>query len=101
MEQEKLVDEEVEVDDFPSAFVRLPKRQKNIELNETKVEKIPDSAVQEINQSTMKLPEIKEEKEIVSEIEKTSESGFSGMYILMSLLMIGIIGISIAGFILS
>lgn len=101
MEQEELMDEEVEVDDFPSVFTRLPKRKENIELNETKVEKIPDSAVQEINQSTMELPEIKEEKEIVSEIEKTSESGFSGMYILMSLLMIGVIGISIVGIILS
>lgn len=101
MEQEELINEEIESNDFPSVFTRLPKRQENIELTEMKEEVIPQSAIEEMNHSTIDLPEVTEEQEVVTEIEKTSESGFSGMYILMSLLMIGIIGISAIGIILS
>lgn len=101
MEQEELMNEEIENDDFPSVFVRLPKRQEDIELKEMKTDVIPQSAIEEMNHSTIELPEIKEEEVAMPEVEKTSESGFSGMYILMSLLMIGIVGISIAGIILS
>lgn len=76
-------------------------------LNEVKAEKIPSTAIKEINQAEIEMEEEKEEqmgkKEETEEIEQLelAPNGFSGMYILITILMITMIGISILGIILS
>ena len=91
-------------------FVVKPKSPiEEITLNEVKPEVIPNTAADEMNQSMFPLPE-----ELETELEKMNPmgaeeeeeieiipNGYSGMYILVSILMLAMIGLSILGFVLS
>ena len=107
-------DDELENKDFSytSFFVVKPKPKpvEDATITEVKPETIPTMAAEEMNQSTIELPEELEElaqpTPTVDEVEDMEEieiipNGYSGIYILITILMVAMIGISVLGFILS
>ena len=92
-------------------FVVKPKPpREDATIEEVKPESIPVKAIEELNQPSFELPEEIEElpqpTKTVDELEDMEEieiipNGYSGMYILVTILMVAMIGISVLGFILS
>ena len=104
----------VDTEDFSytSFFVVKPKPKpvEDASIAEVKPEAIPTMAAEEMNQATMELPEEIEElakpTPTVDELEEMEEieiipNGYSGMYILITILMVAMISISVLGIVLS
>ena len=107
-----LENEELEIpENFvePHFVVKSKSPIEEVTLNEVKPEVIPVAAADEMNQSMFPLPEeLETEKEkmnpMTTEDEEEIEiipNGYSGMYILVSILMLAMVGLSILGFVLS
>lgn len=107
IEQEELETPENFVE--PQFFVRPKSTDQAIVLEEVKPEPIPITAATEMNQSMFPLPEeletdLEEIKPTVTEEEEEIEiipNGYSGMYILVTVIMLAMVGLSILGFVLS
>lgn len=109
----ELENEELEIPEgfVEPGFVVKPKSpvEENVILEEIKPEVIPTTAASEINQSMFPLPEeleaeLEEMKPMAEEEEEEIEiipNGYSGMYILVTVLMLAMVGLSILGFVLS
>lgn len=108
----KIEQEELEIpENFvePKFIVKPKSTDQAIVLEEVKPEPIPTSAATEMNQSMFPLPEeleteLEEMKPMAIEEEEEIEiipNGYSGMYILVTVIMLAMVGLSILGFVLS
>jgi len=109
----ELQNEELEIPEnfVEPHFIVKPKEsvEETVTLAEVKAEAIPTTAAKEMNESMFSLPE-----ELEADLDDTKSTmeddleeievipnGYSGMYILVTLVMLTMVGLSILGFILS